>query len=1022
MAESTVLIKIVTRGERKAEKLRETLDRTKTVTRQLDGQLKRTFGGTATKQLDRATRGLDKFEKEAKTANRTLKSLAATAAGLGALNIGISGTGFAGFGQALNLGVVSSKRLVAEQKKLEPIQDKLAGQQQRYQANLERIAELEKRRPNLVGRTSKNIKQSAESLTKAKIAVGDIDRELKKLRASNRGLEPWIKKNTASYKQQEGVVKRIGKRLRAQKLLLKGLQGTLNRLSRVGPGGVLAGLGVGAGGAAAFGAASELEAAQTRVENLTKRYAKFTGIQELAAKSSEKFRVSQAESLTDLVNLASRLGGTNTNLDDLLNIYEGFNTLLATNKVGAQEAAGAQLQLFQALGEGKLFTQEFNSLIAATPQLLDEVAKVIEVPRGQLKKLAGEGKITSRDLITALTNIRTKGAPELENAFKGAFGAQKEFNKALKEFSAAVGKELLPVLTPLLRDLAGLLDKFGKLPDSAKTTAVAVAGIGAAALIAAPALISVAKGLSAVAVALGTAKLGAAAAGMSKFALAGVGAKAAFAALLNPVTLAAAGVVALTGAIVNYNLKQSAFNNLVENGSNDVDKLKDAIAAKKAEVEKAEGKIERLNGQLGGNARALNAAKQEAQRLKRELEQLKGVYNIKVVYGVEYEAKTPTSRLTPINPRETVSEMRERLGTAEWLKPDLPDTFNPSGSSSAAQNDTQQAKDLLRTLEQQIALTKTKEGLESELLQIEQQRRDALLEINRLQGVSPEIVAQLQGATNVLAQAESEKAIREQIKGFIADGLQKEKERKEVEKDVLDTLTGERDLLEAKLNGTEKEFRLQQQINEIRKAAPDLDRAYVESLVRGNAALEERLTKQAKMEELFDSIGATIEGGILDSINAGIDSLVDGTKELDKALQEIAAGVLKDIGQMLIKFGLNTLLSSIGGGGGIPGAIGKVFGGFKANGGPVSGGQSYIVGERGPELFTPGQSGFITPNNALGGGGNTVVNITVNTTGGSTTSSQGERAKEAAALGRLVESSVVSIINREKRPGGSLSR
>lgn len=42
---------------------------------------------------------------------------------------------------------------------------------------------------------------------------------------------------------------------------------------------------------------------------------------------------------------------------------------------------------------------------------------------------------------------------------------------------------------------------------------------------------------------------------------------------------------------------------------------------------------------------------------------------------------------------------------------------------------------------------------------------------------------------------------------------------------------------------------------------------------------------------------------------------------------------------------------------------------FKADGGSVSGGSSYIVGERGPELFTPGVSGFITPNHALSGGG-----------------------------------------------------
>jgi hypothetical protein len=54
------------------------------------------------------------------------------------------------------------------------------------------------------------------------------------------------------------------------------------------------------------------------------------------------------------------------------------------------------------------------------------------------------------------------------------------------------------------------------------------------------------------------------------------------------------------------------------------------------------------------------------------------------------------------------------------------------------------------------------------------------------------------------------------------------------------------------------------------------------------------------------------------------------------------------------------------------------FSGFKASGGPVSGGSSYIVGEKGPELFTPGASGMITPNHALGGG----QNITVNVNGG----------------------------------------
>ena len=53
-------------------------------------------------------------------------------------------------------------------------------------------------------------------------------------------------------------------------------------------------------------------------------------------------------------------------------------------------------------------------------------------------------------------------------------------------------------------------------------------------------------------------------------------------------------------------------------------------------------------------------------------------------------------------------------------------------------------------------------------------------------------------------------------------------------------------------------------------------------------------------------------------------------------------------------------------GGGIGAPEGGFFPGF-ANGGPVMGGQPIIVGERGPELFVPGSSGNVVPNNAMGG-------------------------------------------------------
>jgi hypothetical protein len=49
-----------------------------------------------------------------------------------------------------------------------------------------------------------------------------------------------------------------------------------------------------------------------------------------------------------------------------------------------------------------------------------------------------------------------------------------------------------------------------------------------------------------------------------------------------------------------------------------------------------------------------------------------------------------------------------------------------------------------------------------------------------------------------------------------------------------------------------------------------------------------------------------------------------------------------------------------------------------AQGGPVSANKPYIVGEVGAELFVPSSSGRIVPNNQLGGGGGSTINLTVN--------------------------------------------
>ena len=98
-----------------------------------------------------------------------------------------------------------------------------------------------------------------------------------------------------------------------------------------------------------------------------------------------------------------------------------------------------------------------------------------------------------------------------------------------------------------------------------------------------------------------------------------------------------------------------------------------------------------------------------------------------------------------------------------------------------------------------------------------------------------------------------------------------------------------------------------------------------------------------------------------------------------------------------------------------PASLNRVRGtAFKANGGSVIGGKSYIVGERGAELFTPGATGTITPNHAMGAT-SIVVNVDAS---GSSVEGDEEQGRE---LGRLISVAIQSELIKQKRPGGMLA-
>jgi len=122
------------------------------------------------------------------------------------------------------------------------------------------------------------------------------------------------------------------------------------------------------------------------------------------------------------------------------------------------------------------------------------------------------------------------------------------------------------------------------------------------------------------------------------------------------------------------------------------------------------------------------------------------------------------------------------------------------------------------------------------------------------------------------------------------------------------------------------------------------------------------------------------------SVYSNMSSYVDEFVRTGKfQFKDFARSVIQDLIAIQMKAQITALT---GGSSGVGGFLKSIFGNGSSNvdmgagtsgnqfaraeGGLVASNTSYLVGERGPEIFVPSGAGTIIPNNMMGGGGQTV--------------------------------------------------
>ena len=146
---------------------------------------------------------------------------------------------------------------------------------------------------------------------------------------------------------------------------------------------------------------------------------------------------------------------------------------------------------------------------------------------------------------------------------------------------------------------------------------------------------------------------------------------------------------------------------------------------------------------------------------------------------------------------------------------------------------------------------------------------------------------------------------------------------------------------------------LQEAMNQIKDTSVDLENTMSDALA-----------------QILENASDTFANDFINSLQEGENALVSFRNLVGDMIQQVIAEFLK---MQVIKPMMNALFTAVG----LP-----TMPTGKAGGGTIQGGQATLVGERGPEIFVPNTGGTIMNNmnskNAMGGGGTTVINQSIN--------------------------------------------
>lgn len=225
----------------------------------------------------------------------------------------------------------------------------------------------------------------------------------------------------------------------------------------------------------------------SRIRQVTADTAEYERVQARLLQTANATYRPLAEAQEVFIRTADSIRDLGYTTDQALDITDSFSFLLVTNAASADRANSAISAYSKSIQTGKIQSDQWQSILAAMPSIVDGVAEATGRSREEIKKLGVEGKLSLEALNEGLRRSRDENealAAEMETSVKDAFTALRNsmqvFVGKVNETSGATGvlTDAVGELSTILQDpetiaaaqelAAGVVTALGKIIDVAK--------------------------------------------------------------------------------------------------------------------------------------------------------------------------------------------------------------------------------------------------------------------------------------------------------------------------------------------------------------------------------------------------------------------------------------------------------------------------------------------------------------------------------------------------------------------------